>query len=163
LLELTVMKLRPNAKSAIAAVGLAAAGLATGAIAAQASPHVASHSAGGFPGSNCQKWAKDNTFVWITKAAGNPRHGLTVTGQTVRVHCGGPDDLQYIATGKHFTGHLVPDAKINVLTFGTSGIEFPKLAESKFSHWVATDRNSGIYAVTGPVKAIRALQEEYHP
>jgi hypothetical protein len=149
-----------KAKSAVAAAGLAVGALtvgtlAIGATAAQAAPRAN-------PQAACQKWAKEHTFVFLTKATGNPRAGLRVSGQTVRVHCGGPDDLQYIPTGKHFTGHLLPNAKINVLTF-TNGIQTPRLPQSKFSHWVATDHNSGIYSVTGPFKAIRALAEEYHP
>jgi hypothetical protein len=147
-------------KSAVAAAGLAVGalavgGLTVGATAAQAAPHTS-------PLAACQKWAKEHTFVFLIKAEGNPKAGLTVIGQTVRVHCGGPDDLQFIETGKRFTGHLLPNAKINVLTF-TNGIQTPRLAESKFAHWVATDHNSGIYSVTGPSKAIRALAEEYHP
>jgi|SRR5580693_2064887 hypothetical protein len=152
-------------KTAIAGAGLSVAALtagatalAVGATAAEAAP-VPAHSN---PLAACQKWAKEHTFVWITKAKGNPKAGLTVTGQTVRVHCGGPDDLQYIPTGKRFAGHLLPTARINVLT-DTDGIQFPRLPESKFAHWVATDHTSGIYSVTGPFKAIRALAEEYHP
>ena len=146
--------LKTRARAAIAAAGLAVAALAIGTTTAQAAP-AASLAA-------CQKWAKEHTFVWITKAKGNPKAGLVVTGQTVRVHCGGPDDLQYIPTGKRFVGHLLPTAKINVLTFA-NGIQSPRLPESKFAHWVATDHNSGIYSVTGPFEAIRALMEEYHP
>jgi hypothetical protein len=159
-----MMKIRATAKTAIAAAGLAVAALAGGTTAAQAAPttHAAPQGTHANPLAACQKWAKDHTFVSITKAKGHPKAGLTVTGQRVRVHCGGPDDLQYITTGKPFTGHLLPSAKITVLTF-TNGIQFPRLAESKFPHWVATDHNSGIYAVTGPFKAIRALLEEYHP
>jgi hypothetical protein len=139
----------------LAVAALAVAALAVGGTSAQAAVRTS-------PLAACQKWAKQHTFVSITKATGNPKAGLTVSGQTVRVHCGGPDDLQYILTGKRFSGRLLPSAKINVLTF-TNGIQLPRLAESKFPHWVATDRNSGIYAVTGPFKAIRALSEEYHP
>ena len=146
------------AVGALTVGGLAAGGLAVDATAAQAAPH-GGHTS---PLAACQKWAKEHTFVFLTKAAGNPKTGLTVIGQTVRVHCGGPDDLQFIPTGKRFTGHLLPNAKINVLTFA-NGIQTPRLPESKFAHWVATDHNSGIYSVTGPSKAIRALAEEYHP
>jgi hypothetical protein len=157
-------KTRAAAKTAIAAAGIAVGALTVGTTAAQAAPAAphGAHGAHGNPLAACQKWAKQHTFVRITKAKGNPRYGLTVTGQTVRVHCGGPDDLQYIQTGKPFKGHLLPHAKINVLTFA-NGIRTPRLAESKFPHWVATDDNSGVYSVTGPFKAIRALAEEYHP
>jgi hypothetical protein len=159
-----MMKIRATAKTAIAVAGLAVGALTAGTTAAQAAPttHAAPQGAHSNPLAACQKWAKNHTFVSITKAKGNPKAGLTVTGRLVRVHCGGPDDLQYITTRKPFAGHLLPGAKINVLTF-TNGIQFPRLAESKFPHWIATDHNSGIYAVTGRFKAIRALVEEYHP
>jgi hypothetical protein len=169
LLELMMMKnsRAMTAKAAIAAAGLTVAAVAVGATGAQAAQaarvaQVARAATRANPEAACQKWAAEHTFVWITKAIGNPKAGLTVSGQTVKVHCGGPDDFQYDPTGKRFTGHLLPDAKINILTF-TNGIQTPRLPESKFSHWVATDHNSGIYGVTGPFKAIRALAEEYHP
>lgn len=143
----------------IAAAALAVGALGVGATAAEAAPQ----GAHGNPVTTCQKWAKDHTFVWIAKATGSPRKGLTVTGDMVRVHCGGPDDLQYIVTSKRFTGHLLPSAKIDVLVFGNNGPESRRLAEAKFPHWVATDHNSGIYEVTGSFKAIRGLLELYHP
>lgn len=111
----------------------------------------------------CQKWAKSHTFVLITKAARARGAGLNVAGQQVTVHCGGPDDMQYLPTGKRFAGRLRPAATINVLVFGRDGVEFPRLPQSRFPRWVATDHNSGIYTVTGPFRAIRALHEQYHP
>jgi hypothetical protein len=70
--------------------------------------------------------------------------------------------MQYIETNKAFTGHLLPKATINVLTFNNF-TQFPRLSQAKFPHWVATDHNSGVYTVTGPFKAIRAIAEQYHP
>jgi hypothetical protein len=70
--------------------------------------------------------------------------------------------MQYIVTNKAFTGHLLPSAKITVLSFA-NGITFPALAQAKFPSWVAHDHNSGIYLVTGPSRAIREIDEHYHP
>jgi hypothetical protein len=152
-------------QGAIAAACLAAATLATmaGTAHAAGTAQAAGHRPAGSQLTACQKWAKAHTFVWIKKATESRKGVLTVTGDRATVYCGGPDDFHYIVTNKQFTGHLLPSAKINVLVFGNSGIEFPRLAQAKFPHWVATDHNSGIYAVTGPFKAIRALAEEYHP
>lgn len=160
-----MLNLLATAKTAIAAAGLAAGALSVGAAAAQAAPYVqhGAHAQHNNPLAACQKWAKDHTFVWIVKAAGSPKRGLTVTGDMIRVHCGGPDDLQYIVTSKHFTGHLLPGAKIDVLVFGKNGPESARLPESKFPHWVATDHSGNRYEVAGPFRAIRGLLELYHP
>jgi hypothetical protein len=85
-----------------------------------------------------------------------------VTGKMVTVHCGGPDDMHYIITDKPFAGHLLPSAKITVLS-GTNGIGFPALRQAQFPRRIAHDHFGSIYAVTGPFKAIREPNEDYHP
>jgi hypothetical protein len=156
-----MLKFCTNAKNAIATVGLAAGVLAAGVVPAQAVSHTQDGSHGS-PEAACQKWAKEHTFVWIAKAMGSPKVGLTVIGETLRVHCGGPDDFQYLRS-KPFTGHLLPTGTIDVLVYGNSGPRDARLPESKFSYWVATDRNGNTYEVTGSFKAIRALSENYIP
>jgi hypothetical protein len=155
------LKIRKSARTMIAAALLAAGSLAAGSATALAAP-AAGHGTPGVPNEACQKWAKTHTFVWIAKATGNYRTGLTVTGKTVTVHCGGPDDLQYIVTSKPFAGHLLPSAKITVLS-DTSGVGFPALAQAGLPRWIRHDHFGSIYAVTGPFKAISALNEEFHP
>jgi hypothetical protein len=147
-----------RATAAIAVTGLAAAMLAAANAPAQAAPQTQRAN----PEAACQKWAKEHTFVQLAKAAGHVKAGLTVTGYTLKVHCGGPDDFQYLRN-KPFTGHLLPSAAIKVLVYGKNGPEDVRLAESKFSHWVATDENGNTYEVTGPLKAIRGLSENYIP
>ena len=146
-------------KTTVGAGVLTVAALAGGAGAAVAAP---AHGMPGTPNESCHRWATTHTFVSITKAKGNPKAGLTVSGLKVTVHCGGPDDMQYILTNKPFTGHLLPSAKIKILTF-TNGIQFPALAQAQFPRWVAHDHNSGIYTVAGPFSAIREIDEQYHP
>lgn len=145
----------------IAAALLAAGSLAAGGATALAAP-APGHGTPGVPNESCSKWARTHTFVWIAKASGSARAGLTVTGRRVTVHCGGPDDLQYIITGKRFAGHLLPSAKITVLS-DTDGIAFPALRQAQLPRWIARDHFGSIYAVTGPFKAIRDLNEQYHP
>lgn len=152
-------KIRAGIAACLTAGALAAGAAAVvTAATAEAAPQV--HA--GDPLAACHKWAKSHTFVFITRATDSRKAGLNVSGNAVVVHCGGPDDMQYLPTSKRFSGHLLPSATINVLVF-SNGIQSPRLPQSKFPHWVATDHNSGIYAVTGPVKAIRALHEEFHP
>jgi hypothetical protein len=147
--------------TAIAAALVTAGSLAAGGAVALAAP-AAGHGTPGVPNEPCAEWAKTHTFVWIAKAKGSAKTGLTVTGDKVSVHCGGPDDLQYIVTNKAFTGHLLPSAKITVLS-DTNGLAFPSLPQAQLPRWIAHDQFGSIYAVTGPAKAIRDLNEEYHP
>jgi hypothetical protein len=155
------VKIRKRARTMIAVALLAAGSLAAGAGTALAAP-APGHGVPGVPNESCQKWAKTHTFVWIAKATGNYRAGLTVAGKTVTVHCGGPDGLQYVVTGKSFTGHLLPSAKITVLS-DVNGLSFPARTQAGFPRWVRHDHFGNTYAVTGPFKAIRELNEEYHP
>jgi hypothetical protein len=158
-MELTMLSFRTTARAVIATACLTVGSLGAGAVAAQAAPH-AGH---GNPLAACQKWAKEHTFVMITRASGNPKAGLTVTGQRLGVHCGGPDDFHYVQLHKPFTGHLLPSAKVEVLVYGKNGPEDSRLPASKFAHWVATDHNGNTYQLTGSFKAIRGLLEAYIP
>jgi hypothetical protein len=155
------LKIRMSARTMIAAALVAAGSLAAGGATALAAP-APGHGTSAAPDESCRQWAKTHTFVWIGRATGSPRAGLTVTGKRVTVYCGGPDDMHYIITSKPFAGHLRPSAKITVLS-DTNGIGFPALAQARFPRWVAHDQFGSIYAVTGPFKAIRELNEEYHP
>lgn len=145
----------------VAATMLAAGTLATCGAVAQAA--VASgHGVAGTPVQDCHKWARTHTFVWIAKATGTARTGLTVSGDLVKVHCGGPDDLQYIITNKAFTGHVLGTAKITVVTFA-NGVQSRPLPLARFARWIRHDSTGRIFVVTGPFKAIRGLNEQYHP
>jgi hypothetical protein len=145
----------------IAGVATAAALMAGGAAAAQAATgHGASQA--GTRATSCAAWARAHTFVQIDKAKTAPDGAQTVTGYVVRVHCGGPDDFQYIPTSKKYTGHVLPHATITVLSFA-NGITFPRLPEKELPKWIAHDQNGRIFTVTGQAKAITALTEMYHP
>lgn len=155
------MRIRLSTRATIVAALLAAGTATTGGAVAQAA--VASgHGSAGTPVQNCRKWARTHTFVWINKTKGTARTGLTVTGDMVTVHCGGPDDLQYNITNKPFTGHVLGSAKITVVTFA-NGVQSRPLPLAQFARWIRHDNVSKIFAVTGPFKAIRGLDEEYHP
>jgi hypothetical protein len=143
--------------AALMAGGAAAAQAATG----TAAGHAAGHRAGAKT-TSCTAWAKAHTFVEILKAAPAAHGALTVTGYVVRVHCGGPDDLQFIPTNRKYTGHVLPHATIKVLSF-TNGITFPRLPESQLPKWIAHDQSGRIFTVNGPARAITALTEQYHP
>jgi hypothetical protein len=143
-----------------------AAGLMAGGAVAQASTGGAAGAGAGHradaKATSCAVWAKEHTFVQIDKAKAAPRGAQTVTGVVVRVHCGGPDDLQYIPTNKKYTGHVLPHATIKVLSFA-KGISFPRLPENQLPKWIAHDQGGRIFTVTGPAKGITALTEMYHP
>jgi hypothetical protein len=155
------LKIRKSARAMVAAAVLAAGSLAAGGGMALAAP---AQGRGVPPIANesCQKWARTHTFVWIRQAAGSARAGLAVTGKMVTVTCGYPDYM-YVITGKPFTGHLLPPAKITVLADAVSGIDSPAMTQARFPRWVRHAHFGSIYAVTGPFKAIRELNEEYHP
>jgi hypothetical protein len=155
------LTIRKSARITVAAAALAAGFLAAAGPAALAAP-AAGQRVPGVPDEPCAKWGKTHAFVWIRQATGSARAGLTVTGKAVSVKCGGPDDLRYIVTSKPFAGHLLPSARVTVLS-DANGVTFPVMAEYGFPRWVRHDHFGNLYAVTGPFTAIRDLNEEYHP
>jgi hypothetical protein len=151
------MKIRVIAGVA-AAAAVMTAGSAAGAQAATTVP-TARHAS---PVTACTKWARQHMFVEITKAAAARHGGETVTGYLVRVHCGGPDDLQYIPTRKIFSGHVLPRAGITVLSFN-GGLHTIRISGNQLPKRIAHDESGRIFNVTGPAQAIRGLSEMYHP
>lgn len=59
------------------------------------------------------------------------------------------------------TGHVVPAAPVWV--FPLPAMHLVAIAHDKLASYLATDRDTRVFLVTGPLGWITALQEEFHP
>lgn len=105
-----------------------------------------------------------HTFVRITAVQAGADGSLTVTGSPAALVCGGLDDLHYDVSGSIVTGHVVPSAAITVIPLPTlPGKPFESLRTRQLAGYLASDEDTRIFLVTGPLSRITGLQEEYHP
>ena len=75
--------------------------------------------------------------------------------------CGGPDDSHYNVASTTETAQVTPGASITV--FPLSKMQPEPIAASKLASYLATDEDTRIFLVTGPLTKITGLQEQFHP
>lgn len=90
----------------------------------------------------------------------NADGSLTVTAHHASVVCGGLDDLHYNIATVTETGTVTPAGTVRMLT-GAS--QEQTVAHADVSSRLATDNWGRIFMVQGPLTAITALTEMYHP
>ena len=101
------------------------------------------------------------TYLQVTAAKTAPQGALTLTAHPATMVCGGPDDSHYNVASTAVTGHVLPGATIQ--SFSISQMRPEPVSAAKLSSYLATDHGTRIFLVTGPVTAITALQEQFHP
>lgn len=90
----------------------------------------------------------------------NAGGSLTITGHRATVICGGPDDLHYNVATANETGDVTPAGTVQMLT-GASQEQI--VGHADVSARLAKDTWGRIFMVNGPLTAITALTEMYHP
>jgi len=86
---------------------------------------------------------------------------LTLTGNPATLVCGGADDYHYNVATTTVTGHVIPGASIKV--FPVSVMHPVAVGPRRLASYLATDQDTRIFLVTGPLGRITGLQEEFHP
>ncbi|MGO9343328.1 MAG: hypothetical protein ACLP6E_12545 [Acidimicrobiales bacterium] len=76
--------------------------------------------------------------------------------------CGGPDDFHWNPAPTTENATVVEGASIAVLGSPGSTLAAP-IPFDQFASYMATDHNSRIFLVTGPLDAVTGLQEQFHP
>jgi hypothetical protein len=77
------------------------------------------------------------------------------------VICGGFDDLHYDVATTTVSSHVIPSASI--LVFPAPPMHLVAIRPSALAAYLATDEDTRIFLVTGPLSRITGLQEEFHP
>jgi hypothetical protein len=102
------------------------------------------------------------TFIYIDSAAANASGGFALTANAATLVCGGPDDFHWNTTPATVSATVLNGASIEVLQSPGSTLAVP-ISAGQFAAYMATDHNTRIFLVTGPLDAISALQEQFHP
>ena len=102
-----------------------------------------------------------DTFIHITAVTSGVDGALTLTGNPATLVCGGPDDSHYNVATSTESAHVNPGATITV--FPVSAGHPESLSPYKLSSYLATDDDTRIFLVTGPLSRITGLQEQFHP
>ena len=102
-----------------------------------------------------------HAFVHITHVQAAASGALTVTGNPATLVCGGPDDFHFNVASSTETGHVVPGASIEV--FPVSTMSPQPIQPGKLASYLATDEDTRIFLIVGPLTAITSLQEQFHP
>jgi hypothetical protein len=110
--------------------------------------------------STCAQLAS-RTFVHVTKVQAGTGGALTLTGNPAKLVCGGPDDSHYNVAATTVTGHVIAGAFIRV--FPLAKMHPVAIGPAKLASYLATDEDTRIFLVAGPLTAISGLQEQFHP
>jgi hypothetical protein len=88
--------------------------------------------------------------------------GFALTANGATLVCGGPDDFHWNTTSAPEIATVVKGASIEVLGNPGSTLAAP-ISTGQFAGYMASDHNTRIFLVTGPLDAITSLQEQFHP
>jgi hypothetical protein len=102
-----------------------------------------------------------HTFLHVTTVQAGTDGALTLTGNPATLVCGGADDLHYDFTSATVTGHVIPGASITV--FPIPAMRSVAIGPRRLASYLATDEDTRIFLVTGPLSRITGLAEMYHP
>jgi len=109
----------------------------------------------------CVQEQAANTYVQIVSVVDHADGSATVTAHPVVLHCGGPDDRQYLPQSAVVTVQLVPHGNVQVLkTYYASNIP---ATLTQLNSYVAADWDGNIFLVAGPESAATALIAQFHP
>ena len=102
------------------------------------------------------------TFIYIDSVTMNSAGGFTVIGNQAKLVCGGPDDFHWNSAPATETATVLKGASIEVLLSPGDTLAVP-IAANQFASYMATDHNTRIFLLTGPLGGITGLQEQFHP
>jgi hypothetical protein len=110
----------------------------------------------------CLAFAASHAFIQLSTAVTAPDGSLTLTGHPATMSCGGPDDFHYDVATSTEVAHALPGATVQVL--GTDGSTTEQtIPHAQLPSYLATDHNTRVFIFTGPLSAVTALQEQFHP
>jgi len=101
------------------------------------------------------------TFLHVTAVRAAADGSLTLTAHRARLACGGPDDSHFTVAPTAVTAHVIPGASITV--FPVSDMHPDPIRPAALPAYLASDRDTRTFLVTGPLGAISSLQEQFHP
>ena len=150
----------PASSSSTSSVPVSAGPVATTTTEATAPASTAPASSPAATANPCTKFAATHTFLYLKAATEHPDGSLTVTGNRATMVCGGADDFHYDFAAATVTGQVTPSASLRVLS---SSLQDIPITHAKFPSYLKADQNVRVFIYSGPLTAISALSEQFHP
>jgi hypothetical protein len=113
--------------------------------------------------SKCEIWARTHAFAYLETAQHAAGGAAMVTARRAAVVCGGPDAWHFVDGTVQVTGFVEAGASIEVLASTGAGIGYRLIRSSRLVKYLPHDEWTRTFQLTGPLGAITALQEVYHP
>ena len=113
--------------------------------------------------SQCQIWARTHAFEYLKTAQRAADGAATLIAERATVVCGGPDDWHFVYGTATVTSFVLGNAIIQVLASTGAGIVFKTIPTTRLVKYLPHDEWTRTFQVTGPLDAITALEEIYHP
>jgi hypothetical protein len=108
----------------------------------------------------CAKGARFHFMQVEYLRFGGGSQPATVSGHVVTLHCGGPDDFQFLVSATPETVSLRTNASITLLTLKP---DFYIATLKELNNYLAHDEDGNIFRVTGPESGATALTAMFHP
>jgi|SRR5580698_4343553 hypothetical protein len=113
--------------------------------------------------SQCEIWARTHAFEYLKTAQRAADGAATLIAERATVVCGGPDDWHFVYGTATVTSFVLGNAIIQVLASTGAGIVFKTIPTTRLVKYLPHDEWTRTFQVTGPLDAITALEEIYHP
>jgi hypothetical protein len=100
------------------------------------------------------------TYIQVTSVTALASGGATLVAHPVTLHCGGPDDRQYLPQASNLNITLTSNAQIVILDQN-----FAPLAANVggLQNYVTANTDGNIFFVDGPLNAATSLTAAFHP
>ena len=109
----------------------------------------------------CAQEQAANTYVQIVSVIDHPDGSATISAHPVVLHCGGPDDRQYLPQSSLVTVQLLPNANVQILkTYYATNIP---ATLSQLNAYIAANWDGNIFLVVGPSSAATGIIGQFHP
>jgi hypothetical protein len=115
------------------------------------------------PASNTCAARRKSVFVRVASAEVAANDRVRIHGRLQGLVCGGADDSHFEDSAATVVFTLVPSARVLVLPTGPAGPQQRSIRPAALPSYVAAERSSDIFAVTGSAGAVTALVEQYQP
>jgi hypothetical protein len=108
----------------------------------------------------CAKGAKFRFIQIDYLRYGGGEQPATVSGHVVTLHCGGPDDFQFMVQTTPETVSLRINVKITLMTLAPA---FYRGTLTELNDYLAHDEGGNVFLVAGPNSGATALHAMFHP
>ncbi len=105
---------------------------------------------------------QSNTYVQLLSITPSTSGGATISVHPVDLHCGGPDDRQYLPLLDTETWTVAPGATFTILNQSQNFASIPATLAQVQAYLIA-DPDNNIFQSKGSLDAVTSLDAVFHP